>query len=755
MGFLFASGNSSKKTVPAITGLQIQTAVNVLPIPIGYGCPRVPINIIYVNGFGQVAPSGDEGKGLLSGGKGGGGQQETKYQATFIGALGEGQVGDVLVVFDNQAVYAPTAAPPGKVAQLFNGSAVQAPWSTITSRWPADAFGYKNTAYIGFGPDYQLDSSATIPQLNFVVQFPFVATMPLNLYVAPNGGSYLLDADPAYCVHDFLTNIVYGIGFPEDFIDLTTVFTSADGYDPDTGDAALSTYCQAVGFGWSLILNNAEPGNSILERWFKNLGVAAVWTGSILKFIPYWDSFSEFNPGWSAAGGIALKYFQPNVTTLFDLTDDDFVQVEEEDDPVVITRIDPMDVYNVVRVDFKDRGNIFNPNVSEAKDDNYVEIYGERTENLGLADEFTHGNYAATAAQIRLQRNISVRNIYSFKLDWRWCILDPMDIVTITDTTIGLLARPVRIQSIEEDEKGILSIVAEDFRIGANTATAFPYENNSPPPFPQTNVIPGAVNEPVIFEPTAAAMAARGLTGPVIAMGVSAGPLGVFDPNWGGANIWVSNDNVSYALLGLIRTPSPQGVLTDVLADFVGSNPDTTGVLQVSLVESAGVLNSYTPDQAVLGASLCVVVDTVGDIELLSYETATLTAPNTYDITGLYRGLYGTVPCEHLAGSQFLFLTPRIFTTPLQIATVGSPLWFKFQSFNIFNQAVEDLGDSLPYIYYPVGTGIDPNTNPLAAALIAGNNLDFESIAFGSLDLNLGGGGPCAPISFTADLGVL
>src|SRR3546814_6969182 len=46
--------------------------------------------------------------------------------------------------------------------------------------------------------------------------------------------------------------------------------------------------------------------------------------------------------------------------------------------------------------------------------------------------------------------------------------------------------------------------------------------------------------------------------------------------NWGGAQIWVSTDDVTYQQLGTITEPATQGVLTADLPTYAGTNPDMT-----------------------------------------------------------------------------------------------------------------------------------------------------------------------------------
>ena len=89
MGFMFARKKPGSQEPMVYTGLQVQTAVQALPIPIIYGSPRVPINIIYANNFQAIPEKSGKGggKGLLSGGKGGG---NYSYRCDLILAVGEG-----------------------------------------------------------------------------------------------------------------------------------------------------------------------------------------------------------------------------------------------------------------------------------------------------------------------------------------------------------------------------------------------------------------------------------------------------------------------------------------------------------------------------------------------------------------------------------------------------------------------------------------------------------------------------------------
>jgi hypothetical protein len=219
---------------------------------------------------------------------------------------------------------------------------------------------------------------------------------------------------------------------------------------------------------------------------------------------------------------------------------------------------------------------------------------------------------------------------------------------------------------------------------------------------------------PLIFEPPAA------LTGGVaeIWAAISGGTGGVANPNWGGANVWASLDGTSYTLVGRQIGAAKQGVTTAALAAPTGGNPDTTNTLAVSLAESAGLLSSATTAAAQAGATLCIVGG-----ELLAYATATLTGPNAYALTTLERGLYGSTAQAHASGAGFARLDESIFKYALPDAYVGQPLYLKFQSFNTFGAATQDLSTCTAYTITPRGTGA---TGPVTAALAVGSALDYS-----------------------------
>jgi Putative phage tail protein len=789
---IFRTGAKQAAVPPDYTGLQIQTAVNALPVPIVWGESKLAPNVIWYNNFQSFpAQGGGGGKGGIFGG---GTATGYTYTASIIMALCEGPIGAINQIWRGQSVY--TLAGLG--LSLFIGTTPQSEWSYLATAYPAQALAYQGTAYV-CAANYNLSDSATLDNHNFEVRGLFYGT-----------GANGVDADPAEVVGDFLTSAQYGIGFPESSIAATTLYGSG-------GDASYQTYCAAVGLALSPALNDQEQASSILARWLQLTNTAAVWSGGLLKFIPYGDTatvagavqnasisvvlpaagtfttptpqvyvtlpsrfvadlgvkysvsgtaFRYIGSGTpSAAGtyaispngtyvfavadenaGVTISYqyssassFVPDVTPIYNLDDDDF-KADDGEDPLQVTRSDPYQAYNVWRLEIAERVNAYNLTTVESRDENAIELYGMRIASAVTAHEICDPNVALISGQLMVQRAVYIRNTYKFRLSWEYCLLDPMDLVTVSDSILGLSNAPIRITEIEEDENGLLQITAEEFPLGAATATLYATQPVSNAPI-NRNLVPDPVNAPIIFEPPSALV---GSTAQVW-IAASGGLSGVADPNWGGAFVWLSLDGSSYFQIGTIVAPARQGVLTAALPVFGGTNPDTADTLAVNMAESGGVLASATALDAQLTSTLSFV-----DGELLSYQTATLTSANNYSLTTMYRGLYGTAASAHSAGAPYTRLDSAVFEYDLPPQYVGQTLYIKLQSFNVFGGGVQELSSCTAYTYTPSGVAID---HPVVRTLLVSTSMDFglvgESVGtaddfgtppslFVELDVNLG-----------------
>ena len=253
----FRQKNSQK---PDYTGLQLQTSVNTLPIPIVWGQSKVAANVIWYANFQTQGSSGGKG-GLFKSPTNG-----YTYSADLIMALCEGPVSGIGIIWRDQSTY--TLAELGLT--FFPGSTPQTTWGYLSANYTIEALAYQGTSY-ACAASYALGDEADIGNHNFEI-----------IGILAGTGVNGIDADPAEVINDFLTNPQYGAGFSPASIDATTLYGSG-------GDASLQTYCKAMGIAFSPALVDQEQGSSILSRWLQLLNCAAVWSGGMLKFIPYGD----------------------------------------------------------------------------------------------------------------------------------------------------------------------------------------------------------------------------------------------------------------------------------------------------------------------------------------------------------------------------------------------------------------------------------------------------------------------------------
>jgi hypothetical protein len=523
------------------------------------------------------------------------------------------------------------------------GALGQAVWSGLAPYPAARRLGYSGLAHVD-GQDYSLGSSAQIDNHLFEV-------------IAP--GAYTVagrpDVDPAEALRELLSDAISGAGFPAGLLDPWT---------------AWSDYCTASGLLVSPALEEQKPAADVLQFAADLLNAAPVWSGGKLKMVPRGDE---------AASGNGRTY-TPTTAPVYDL-DDDCYASDDSDPPVLVELKSPADRYNHVRVEFRNRANQYSRESAEAKDQADIDAHGLRTRATIDAPWICEASVARLVAQIILQRSLCVNGRYSVRLPVHFSLLECMDLVTLTDSTLQLLKLPVRIVEIsEENEHGDLGVTAEDYPPG--TASAALYPSQSGAGFqPDYNAAPGSVQTPALFE----APVERTETGLEVYAAVSgAGPA------WGGCGVWVSLDGVNYKRTGAVYGASRYGTVTGPLAG--GTLP----------VQTTGQLVSGSAADAAALATLCYVGGSAP--EYLAYTTATLTGAGAYTLTGLQRGAYGTPQSAHAAGDAFVRVDDSLARSgPLDLGFIGKTLFMKFTSFNLYGAAEESIADVQAYPYLVTG----------------------------------------------------
>lgn len=528
---------------------------------------------------------------------------------------------------------------------FLNGAIGQATWSGLAS-FGAESIPYSGLAMVG-GQAYDLGTGAQVENHSFEV----VAPMAYHL------GSSIPDVDPSLVLRDVLVNARYGAAFPPAQMDTWV---------------AWSDYCVASGLWVSPAMTVQTKAAEVVNMMAKLTNTGPVWTSGRLRMVPYADAAVTGNG----------RTYTPNVTPVYDLDDECWQATSAVLQCSVKT---PADRHNHVRVQYRDRANQYNPAIAEAKDQADIDTSGVRSADPYDAPWICDGATARQVAQLLMQRSLYVTNTYQATLPWHYAQLEPMDLVTLTDSSLGLAQTPARIIHIEEGSDGDLLVTFEDYPAGTSGAAIYPSQTPSGYK-PNYNAAPGNVDAPFIFEAPAAL---AGSTGVQVYTAVRGSGTA-----WGGCQVWVSLDGTRYKQTGVIYGGARYGTLSAAVASGATA-------LGVQGLGSAQLLSGSAAEAAALN-TLCYVGG--ANPEYLAYQTATLTGTGAYTLTGLVRGAYGTASAAHTSGEPFARVDSGIAKSgELDISYIGKTIYFKFTSFNTTGGGQQSLADVSAYSYVVTG----------------------------------------------------
>ena len=659
---LLGGGTQTKPSTPSVA-MRVQTSVAGKPIPLVYGQVRVTGNLIWYSYFSATPASGgggkSGGKGGGAGGKGGkGGSGSYDYSAWIAIGICEGPIAGIPTCWTGSTQT--TLGAQGLAG--YPGSYSQGPWPELYSRNPGQALNYRGIAYVSAAP-LSLGGSPALPNLNYEVQSAFT-----------NAIAGYPDADPSLVITDILTNANYGLSFPLAALGSLAVY---------------QTMCLAAGLVISDALVNQVAANSYFTDLLDATNSEFVWSSGLLTIVPYGDVGAVVGNGYS---------YTPPSTPLFSLGDDDFMTNQgggggissyASQDPVIVTRKRQSEAMNDVQVEYLDRyatyvdpdtgaltGNAYNPTIAHAMDDASIATWGVRRAPVKTMHFFCIDWAAVRAVNLQLRRQ-AVQANYTFTLDQRYIVLDPMDLIEISDPALGLVNQPVLIKEITENSDGSLTVSAEEY-LGACSAIPAHGLQASAGYAPNYNVAPPATNTPVIF----AAPPQIATNGGLEIWMAASGPTG-----WGGCDVWISGDGSTYMNVGRVMGPCRTGVLTAPVA--ATSDPDVLVVIPVDLSQSDAQLLSGTAADADNANTLCYL-----DGELIAYSDASLTSQHHYTLdTYIRRGLYGTANKAHAIGAAFARLDSQIFRYAYSVDQIGNPLYVKLTAFNVYGGGEETLSE--------------------------------------------------------------
>ena len=607
-----------------IADFTIATAEYGSAVPEIIGTTRTSGNIIYYDDF-----TAHEHKETQRSGKGGGSKTVSityTYTVAIIFALCEGAIKGLGKVWKNKDIYNYPSDEIGMT--LYYGTNEQQPWPYVVGKHPEKALPYKGLAYMAGVID--LGSNASLPNFNFEVKGKLT-----------EGGDGV-DVNPA----DYILYILNKIGMGDVKI---------------SGIENYRRYCAAADLLISTPMDESKSrtAREIVNEIATITNAFMFWSNDQFKIVPLADR--------------AIGSWEPNRTIMYDLTPDDFLP-QSNGACVTYARKDSSEIYNRFTVEFINRANGYEKESVSYVDSDDLKEYGLRQASTTKALYIYTKKRAVFLAEELARKNKYERNQYTFKLDWAFCRLEVGDLVTLTDPSIGLNKQVALIDSVTEDAQGLLTFTAIS-RAGGDYDAAIYDVHDTDRPFVDFSPEPGDVDVPAIFQPPTE-LTSNGNELWIGAKGKS--------KNWGGCNVWVSDDNQHYSEVGKITNSARLGSL----AAAVNASADE---IEVTV---NGTLLSGTEQDAQRANTLCWL-----DGECLSYTTATMLQNGNYKLSGLIRGQYNTTAADHAAGAKFVRCDETLLKSPLKKEDVGKKLWIKFTSYNIFGAREQSLADVEPYEY--------------------------------------------------------
>jgi hypothetical protein len=151
--------------------------------------------------------------------------------------------------------------------------------------------------------------------------------------------------------------------------------------------------------------------------------------------------------------------------------------------------------------------------------------------------------------------------------------------------------------------------------------------------------------------------------------------VAAFDPSaaFTSAVLYSSFDDLAYSVADFVNAETTMGRCTTTLADGVVGKWDNRNTLTVELHH--GELESKTEQEVLNGANFALVGS-----EVIAFKTATLVDTDTYQLSGLLRGMRGTEgECDgHAADETFVLLNSAgLLRKDANLAVVGTTRYYK------------------------------------------------------------------------------
>jgi hypothetical protein len=366
------------------------------------------------------------------------------------------------------------------------------------------------------------------------------------------------------------------------------------------------------------------------------------------------------------SGGTILFRHRGVEPAVLELTESDLVEQRADSALLTLTRGQETELPASAKVRFISSSGDYSQAVAEAR-----RITGA-SGRVSQADVplVLDGSQAESIAETWLFEAWAARERASFALPPSLLALEPADMVRIADDGDGRLFRVTEIGEHGSRDIEARSIDPEIY----GGATGKERLVRPGAPVPSGTPLVEFIDLPLLRgdEPPAAGYAAATQA-----------------PWPGSVAVYGSPETTGYALKALATAPATVGVTLDDLPERASGRIDHGTRLTVRVEGEA--LTSCTLLQLLAGRNVAVVRNADGEWEVIQFQTATLTAPGIYVLSGLLRGQSGSEFAMRpavMAGARFVLLNTAVARVDLAASEIRLPYSWRY------GPATRDIGDA-------------------------------------------------------------
>lgn len=434
-----------------------------------------------------------------------------------------------------------------------------------------------------------------------------------------------------------------------------------DAYIDESSYQNYYNYCNAADWRISTPAGKMDSQASTQSYVEELLGITNTymsWSNGKFKFIPRDD---RTHGSW-----------KPNKTIVYDLTHDDLSPYN--DGVVTVKRKDATEKYNYIQVTFTNRANQYETETISYQNPEDIKINGTRKLEVDASWLHTKAR-AVKLAEMKARIAATERNQYTFQLGWKYAILEPGDLVRISDPSIGLSNQVVMIEEINEDANGLLTVTAIERAAGDYSSAQFEVVDEYQ--YIDLNIIPSNTRTPLFITPPADMVTS--VSGVELWIAVRG-----LDEKYGGCDVYASNEDSGYRYCTRHNKNSNYGITRSELT----ADGDTV------IVELYAPTN-YSP---IVGTNLTSAADR-GDTlfwldgEYISYLDCELVGVNTYKFSNLRRGEHSSPVSSHGNNAEFAMIDSDLCILYLEKEHLGETIYMKFPSFNVFGKNAQSVAD--------------------------------------------------------------